>query len=502
MFWGRGLVSGAIVALAATVLGCGASTAATWRLDPSISGSVEYTDNVRGVNSGAESDLVFTARPGFQLRGTGGRLRLNLSASVSAEHYAETDGLGGYTPQITGAANAELFEDHLFLDASSSYRRSTLNRNGAISGSGRDLGSNQSDVFNVRLSPSLQFGFGRWARSQTRLTASRSMYDVLDENDDPAADSTSDSTTFGVSETISSGNRFGKFAWSLSGSHTRTRRDSGGNNAASGNTFKRSNVQGRVSYAVTRWATPYVRFGADGFSDVSLTGDNRDGAFFLFGADLRPGPRTTLSFGVGRRFQSVSYDGSFSYRFSSALNLRGSYSESVTTQQELESEPFEFVATDPITGILIDTRTGLPITPGEEAFDQSFTDVVFRSRIFRMGLSGSRLRNTYSLSWFLSRRDTDGSATPRDTSTVGVSGSFSRRLWPDLSLSVNGSFSDTADNAAADSRRYQISTSLNYSLSDTLNTGLTVRHLNRTTEGPGDNELTENSVVVTVRKTF
>lgn len=501
MFWGQGLVSGATAALAATALGCGVAVAASWEFTPTISGSTEYTDNVRGTNSGAESDLVFTARPGFALRGTGARLRLNLNASVAAEHYLDTEDLGGYTPRISGSANAELVENHLFLDASSSYRRSILNRNNAVSSSDRDLGSNQSDVLNLRLSPSLRFGFNRWATSTTRLNLTHTMHDVLNENDDPGAGSTSDATVIGLTETIQSGSRFNRFGWSLTGSHTRTRRESGTGNTGAGDTFKRSNVEATARYSVYRWLTPNVRVGMDRFSDNSLSGDSRDGTYWLVGVDLRPGPRSRLSFSTGRRFDDTTYDGSFSYTVSSALRVNGSYSETVTTQQELESDPFEFVGVDPL-GNLIDTRTGLAIEPGAPGFDQSFTDVVFRSRVFRMGLSGSRLRNTYNVSWFVSRRDTDGSLTPRDTTTAGVSGSFSRQLWPDLRLSINGSFSDTADNIGADSRRYQVGSSLDYNLSDTLSTGLSVQHLKRSTDGPGDNTLSENSVVVTVRKTF
>lgn len=502
MFWGQRLVSGAATALAAMALGCGVGLGATWRLVPSATGSVEYTDNVRGVTSGAESDFVFTARPGLQLRGNGGRLKVNLNASASAEHYASTDGLDGYTPQLTGTANAELWENHLFLDASTSYRRSTLSRNGAVSTTDRNLGSNQSDVFTIGLSPSLIFNFARWAQSETRFNATQTMYDVLNQNDDPAAGSTSDSTTYGVSQTIQSGSKFQKFGWSLKASQTRNKRDSGTSNSGAGNTFKSTNAEASVQYAIYRWLTPNFRAGIDRFSDNSLnSGGNRQGKYWLVGVDLRPGPRSSLSFGVGRRFDDVTYNGSFSYRISSALNVSGNYSESVTTQQQLESDPFQFVGTDQF-GNLIDTRTGLPLQPGDPGFDQSFTDVVFRSRNFRMGLSGSRLRNTYSLSWFVSKRDTNGSATPRNATTAGFSGSFSRQLWPDLRVSINGSYSDTSDNSAPDSRRYQIGSSLNYTLSESLSTGLSVQHLNRHTDGPGDTTLTENSVVLTVRKTF
>lgn len=162
MFWGQRLGSGVSLTLAVLMFGGGQADAATWRLTPTLEGSAEYTDNVRGTSSGAEPDLILTARPGFGLRGTGARLQLNLNASLGYEEFVQTDDLGGWHGNMTGAGQAEFVEDILFLDASTSLRRQAINRNAATAFGSRDIGTNQTDVFNIRMSPFVRFRVGQW----------------------------------------------------------------------------------------------------------------------------------------------------------------------------------------------------------------------------------------------------------------------------------------------------------------------------------------------------
>lgn len=506
MFWGQRLGSGVSLTLALLVLGIGEARPATWRLTPSVSGEVEYTDNVRGVTSGAEPDLIVTATPGFNLRGTGARLQLNLNASISREEYLETAKLGGWRANVLGAANAELYEDILFFNATTSLARRAINRNGVQATSDRDLGTNQSDVFTVRLGPTVRFRVGQWVQSETSALVTQTVFDALGQNDDPAASNTaSDTMSLRLAQTFTSGRKFDRFDWRLSATESRTKRDSGGATASAGDTFTSRSVEGRVSYALERWFSPNLTVGHNSFDDTTLNGSNgRGGNFWLLGFTSQPGPRTNLSLSAGRRFNSTSYDGSFGYRLSTALNLRGTYTESVTTQQQQFATPFDFVETDEF-GNLIDSRTGLPLEPGDLELDLTFGDQVFRTRSFRMGFTGTRLRNSYSLQLGLVRRDVTGT-TPRETTTSSLSASIRRQLSPRLSLSLSGSVTDTSDDLAADTRSYRVNSVLNYRLGEGLTTSLALSRLDRTTSGgaggTGGRDLTENSMVVTLRKSF
>lgn len=502
MVWGQRVGSAISLTLAFTALGVTEARPATWRLTPTLEGSTEYTDNVRGVTSGAEPDLILTARPGVDLRATGARLQLNFNGSLAYEEFVDTKKTGGWSGNMLGAAQAELYEDIFFVDTSTSLRRRAISTPGATAFSDRDLGTNQSDVFNIRVSPLVRLRMGQWVESETRASAALTVFDALGENDDPAAGNTaSDSTVYSLTQDFSSGRKFQRIGWNLSASETRTKRDSGGATASAGDTFTRRNVEALVSYAYDRWFTPDVTVGYDDNDDNSLTGgDDFGGNYWLVGFTSQPGPRTTLTLRAGRRFDGPTYDGNFTYRLSSALQVQAVYSDSVRTQQEQLADPFEFIGTDEF-GNLIDTRTGLPVDPDNAGFDLTFGDSVFRTRTFSLGLSGTRLRNTYSLNVSISRRDTSGT-TPRESMTSRLTASYSRELSPRLSLALTGSVSDTEDDAAADSRSLRLSSSLNYALSESLDTSLTLRRLDRTTSGPGDTDLTENSMVLTLRKSF
>ena len=500
MFWGQKLGSTVSLTLALTALGVTEARPATWRVTPSLEGSAEYTDNVRGVSEGAEPDLILTARPGVNLRATGARLQLNFNGSLAYEEFVDTKKTGGWAGNMLGAAQAELYEDILFFDASTSLRRRTIARTGATAFSQRDLGTNQSDVFNARVGPTIRFRVGQWVQSTTRATASLTVFDALGQNDDPAATSTaSDTVNYQLSQDFSSGREFSRFGWNVSASESRTKRDSGSGTANAGDTFRSRNIQARISYAYDRWFTPDFTVGHNSFDDNSLSGEGRGGNFWLVGFTSQPGPRTTLVLRGGRRFGGDSYEGSFAYRLSSALQLRADYSETVTTQQEQLSDPFDFLTVDEF-GNLIDARTGLPVDPDNAGFDLTFGDAVFRTRTFRMGLSGSRLRNGYSLSASVSRRDVTG-ATPRESQTTSLSASYRRELSPRLSWALTGAVADTEDDARSDTATYRLSTTLNYRLSETLDSSLVLRRLDRTSSG-GGGDITENSLVLTLRKSF
>jgi uncharacterized protein (PEP-CTERM system associated) len=498
MVWGRRLGSGLVVASAVMAGGvAGQAPAATWQFQPGVTAETTYTDNVRGVSEGAESDLLYVVRPGFRLRGTGARLKLNLNTSLGYEDYLSTDGLGGWNLNVLGAAQAELLEDIVFFDTSTSYRRRPIDRTGAVSAVDRDLGRNQTEVFTVEASPFVRLRLRNIAVSETRLRVGSTMYNVLEQNDDPGANSTSDAIVWSVAQTVSSGSRFTRLSWRLGASHSVTERDEEDGNAANGSDrFERSNVGVSAQYAIYRWLAATGKVGIDRIDSGRTFGDDLDGPYYLFGPRFT-GSRTTFYFAAGRRYDNPSYEGEARYRLSSALEFRGFYSETVTTEQERSLRPFDFVGVD-AEGNLIDTRTGLPLDPSDPAFDLSDFDNAFRQRTLRFGLNGTRLRNTYRLDGFLSRRDSGD--TDREQTVTGFSGSFTRALSPRLRLGINASLRNSEDEDS-EQTTMQLGSSLSYSLSETLTTTLSVQHLDRDSED-NRNDLSENTVTVSVRKSF
>lgn len=481
-----------LVGPALVLLPISSSYAGDWRITPRAQSETVYTDNVRGVAEGKEADAFHSGSTGVSVRGRGARLNLNLDYTLSYEEYLEETELSSRTHRLLGSANTELIREHLFVDAQTSFNRVTDDRTGAISNVDRNLGDNQTEVFNFRVSPRYLFNIGGFARSSTRYTYSETVFDPLNDDSDNN-DSPSDTSTNRISQVFSSGSDFTQLSWSVSADFRRSSRSESDNN------FTTKSGQANVEYAVNRMFSVLGSAGYEDLNDNTVSDDDElFGEIWTIGARLRPGPRTDLSFEYGRRYDDDFYRGNGSFQISPTLRATASYNITVDINQSAADNAFLFIGQDE-DGNFIDTRTGLPIDVVDSDFDLSDQDTVLRNETFTAALSGTRGRNRYGVRLSHSERSTEPAA--RDQTVISGSVNFSRTLRPGTNLALNARFTDAEDDASDDTSTFRFNATLGYDVGRTVRATFRLSHLRRSGDAD-ESDLTENVASVRLVKTF
>lgn len=481
-----------LVGLALVLSAISTADAGDWRITPRAQSETVYTDNVRGVADGKEGDVFHSGSSGVSIRGRGARLNLNLDYTLSYEEYLAESELSSRTHRLLGSANTELIREHLFVDAQTSFNRVIDDRTGAISNVDRNLGDNQTEVFNFRVSPRYVFNFGNFARSTTRYTFSQISFDPLNDDSDDN-DPPSDTTTNRVSQTIASGADFTQLSWALSANYRRSSRSESDNN------FTTRSGEARAEYAINRMISVLGSAGYEDLDDNSVTDDDElFGEIWTVGARVRPGPRTDLSFEYGRRYDDDFYRGSGSFEITPTLRANLSYDITVDIEQSAADNAFLFIGQDE-EGNFIDIRTGLPIDVVDSDFDLTDQDTVLRNETFSASLSGTRGRNRYGLRLAHTQRTTEPEG--REQNVLSGTVNFSRTLRPGMNLALNARFTDAEDDANDDTSTFRFNATLGYDVGRTVRATFRVSHLRRGTDAD-ESDLTENVASVRLVKTF
>lgn len=510
----RGVACALAPAAAAALAASASGAQADVRITPRISVEAAYTDNVRAAPRGEEEgDFFTTVTPGVNVRATGGRFEGALDYGLIAEEYLDTEEFGGFSNSLLGTGRGELWDDRLFFDASASLQRAAANRRGAISATGRDVGQNQTEVFNFRAGPFLRLDLAGVAISTTSYTYSQTIYDPVEET--ASADASNfgtrplnigDATTHAFSQTFESGRDFTQLRWNVAAAHDETKRDGGGGGVqGQDETFRQRSLIAGGEYLITRHFSALGSVGYEDIEDDTIRNEDVSGAVYSVGARLT-GNRSTLRFEVGQRYGDTSYSFDSQYQFSPALVFNAFYSEAVTTQSRTGQSALGSLIVDE-TGGFIDPRTGLPFQPNDPAFDLTDEDDAFKSKTFGSGLVGTRGRNSYALSLFRTLRQSLN--IDREEIATGGTARIGRQLWPQLSGDLSASYTDTQDDLSGDQVLIRLGASLQYALAEDLTTSLTYSFLDRSGDGAGGGlgrgsglDLRENVVTVRMLKTF
>ena len=417
-----------IAAVAALVPGIGAI--AETQLTPTISVSETYSDNVDQNPSGAEtSAFISEVSPGLNLRWKASRITAAADAAATFQHQTAGEDKGVQVlPELGGFGTAELSRDLFFVDASASVSQQLFNTRQSNTSANRDT------VQNYSVSPYLVNRFGGFATGELRYTFKQ----VLTSGGNAqgpgigSASNLSDARTHSVSTSLNSGDDFARFHWSLSGSASESFVTGDAN-------VTRRDAALNLEYPVVRWLSVLGGAGYQKLDDGDPA-DKVDGPTWNAGVLLQPGPRTDLRATYGERDGGTSLDATFTYRISPRTTVTASYNERLETGQERVLQDLSFIATDPNTGALIDSRTGLPFNPNTSK--TGLQDNTTRTKRLTVSLHGTRGRNSFQAQGVVEKSREEGSNPSNgNEDAYSLSASFDRRLTPDLSLSVSASYS-------------------------------------------------------------
>lgn len=483
--------SGALAA-AATVLGLSGvlicpqlSSAGQWDITPSITVSETFSDNatLATENEDRNSDLITVIAPGVSVRGTGGRVNLNLDYSLQQRHHLLGSSADTLRNQLLGDGQVELWDRVLFVRGQASISRQIVD--GALRSSNSLAGEevNSATVRTFNLTPIFRHHFGNWVDTESSVTVSRT------DTSDNAADD-----TLLITERIrvDSGRRFTVLLWSLELNNSKA---STSDNQPS---ERRRNIDANFTYV---YGSRLSLLAGVGWERVRSNDLDREpnGPTWNVGFDARPGPLTSFRMTVGERNEDRNINIQARHQFSPRTTVNATFSETLQTTVQQLSQDLRFIVVDPETGVLIDSRTGQPFVAGDRAF--GLDNETFRQRRMTIGLSGSRRRNSFGADIFYEEREFEVQNRNEVSFGAGVrlGRQHTRRLSSSFTLNYRRLDPDQSPNQVENEG--SVGASLSYRLSETavasMGYNFTLRRINNSTDN-----LHENAVTVGLRKTF
>ena len=446
-----------------------------WTFTQGASFNVTVSDNIDRAPPGDEEAAIITeVGPTWQLAVDTARIQAALTSSTQLRAQGLHDEGLSIRGSLGASSTIELIDDFMFIDASATSSRQTLD----TTSSGADV--NQSQVTSARISPSIRNRFGDFANSVLSVAFAQTFVDSAGVSDDG---------TLSGAWNLSSGSDFSKFSWSFNASGSRTLRSDAENQTEGQATFN-PRYQVSRNFAVTGSLGFQIRDDGNAANDVS-------DPIWQVGFDWQPSRRTDVSLSYGQRDAEESVSASANYRITPRTSIGFSYSEEFETAQERLQSDLASIAIDPDTGELIDTRTGLPFNPNTNPF--SIEDESRRSRRMNVQFSHSRQRDTFSATLTGEEQEISGSTDQR---VIQIGGSWSRRINPRTTLSVNGSVRNAEfDSTSRTDTDINFGTTLSSQLYSDLTGFVTYRHARRFSDAVVD-EFVENVVQAGVSLSF
>ena len=293
----------------------GPAWASDWKLGASVTATETYTDNATlGATGGSKGDFVTSITPTITAKKDGARLKVDASYSNQNLFYAEDSTRNTTYHQLNAHANAELFENEIFLDTTASISQASISPLAATGVDNTSATGNLTSVRSVTVSPYWIHRFGSTATLNAR-------YAISEVGNSSGA--FSGSTNYSTNLSLASGSAFGRVSWGLNYSEQiadyQDRSDV---------TF--TTTSGSLGYLVSSRVKLTGTLGTEKNSYVSSTGAETGGGFWE--ATVSPGAstRTSLDVGFGHHYYGKSWNMAFKTRGSHS-SWTADYSESVTT---------------------------------------------------------------------------------------------------------------------------------------------------------------------------
>lgn len=485
--WIPRVVTG-VISIVGLVYAVGAQ-GADWTITPRISVSETFSDNANLATDDEDpnSDFLTRVSPGVAINGRGGRASLDLNYSLN-QTFSHRDTQDTETNNsLAAAGQLEIWKRIAFIDAQASITQEIERTNGPTSNSIAGENVNRTETRAANISPYFLHHFGTWVETETRLSLSgtNTESDVVED-------------TFTRSERIriNSGRKFTQFTWSIDAFDSKTQNDDDEPSE------RERRVDGNVTYILSSKLSLLAGVGYEDIEDTGLD-EQPSGLTWNAGFAIQPSSRTSARLTYGKRDGTDSFDFSGSHRLSERTAINASYSESIQTSQRQIANLVSFVRFDTQTQQFVTNPDG-SITIFQ-ALDPNnpfgLEEDTFRQRTFRVGLSGSRRRNTFSAGAFYEEREFE--FTDRVEEAYGLNFSLSRQM----SRRLNGNFAFSythTDSGDADERtedNISASAGLSYQVRNDIRANLTYNlTFEKVNNAPDD--LMENSVSLVLTKSF
>lgn len=418
------------------------SSAADWRVMPSITVTETYTDNVDLDAAVSQSDIVTQVSPQIAITGVGARLNAALFYAPNYFFYpGSDDDKHELRHDLQASLSSELIREAFFVDASAAITQRFLDRRQAISSVSASRTNNRGTIQSYQISPYMVHRFGSLATAQLKYNLG-----YVRQSGDP--EQTTANTFFGDtlshlgSFTLSSGRQFSKLNWTLSAVYQTQNRENS-------NDYETTTLRADFSYQLTNI---FTLLGSVGYQDRDTNSSSfADFSGFIWDAGFRlvPGPRTSLSFRYGNQYNGETFSLDAQYKITAKDSINLSYSDTINT--------FQSFAFDDNTAVNIDPSLDSGFISGD----------LTRRKKWTLTLSGTRGRTSYAASSFYYDSQSDRSAL--DEERYGGALSISRKLNQRLSISGAASYNlSKFSTDGIEDKFWSVSVNMTYQISKSL----------------------------------
>ena len=465
---------------------------------PSVSGSVEFTDNRDLSATNPQSDMITTLSPRVRWFSQTGRVRGSVDYALNLEMYARDSSDNNFQNDLSANVAAELIERHFFIDASASISQQSVSAFGLQGDRPAAINSNTTEYAELTVSPSLRGRLFGSVDAEARLTSQfgRSL-------DGSVGD------TVNHEASVSLGGGSGAVGWSLVASRTYNSYEDG-----------RDTLEDRIRPEVSYTVHPGLRFFVSGGYERNdiLTIEPTSYKNWGGGFDWQPSPRTRFMAQTEQRYFGPSYSVSLSHRMRRwVLSYTDVYDDSETTTgagtpqstYDIFFAQFASIEPDPaLRDVLVRNflrSAGLDVNEQQSAGFISSAVTVTRNQNLSLAWQGRRNNAVLSAFSTASRRVDEISDAQDDLSQVGrveqqgVSLSLSHRLTPTASVVLYGSLQRTPGSETVEGNDLN---EISLSWSERIGSRATVAVTGRRAQAVGANPYTESSLAATFNVSF
>ena len=447
-----------------------------------VSASEAYTSNSAGTSIGANDDFISTIGFNAAIHDRGRRVALDATYSFGASFYAKGTQSTQITNNLSAVGSIEAIEDHLIVTAKAFAAPVIVSNVSSVTAGNRSVPNGYRNSYGYELSPDLKFRFGQFATSDTVATYASSFFTnpagpapvII-----PGLAGPEDTNTRTLSQTIASGEEFGRISWTLGGIFSETKRKQGLLSEKAGTA--------ELRYAFSHEFSLLATVGYEGITATVPLSRNLSGLIAMGGFSWTWGPDFLLTVQAGRKFNSASYLGNFRYNITPTTSIVASANDEVTTPEgQLLDSLTNLVATP--NGSLTTTADLLgngnpasiptfnPQSPGSFGFDQT----IARYQTVGLGFLEDFERNHAAVNLFGSRRTfISGILTgPPITESWGGQVTYARDISPRTSGSLGGGYFEDQE-LGGQARSFRVNAQVSYAMSREMQVYMRADYLDR-----------------------
>lgn len=391
-----------------------------WITQYGVTAREVFTDNVCLSEDNERSEFITTAAPSFSVKGSGGRIKMNVSGAIEmndlddSSRCASRDNSDNFNPTLKGSATVEMVSNKAYVDINANVQQNSIDPFSASGDSNLNRNNNRNTTYQYSVSPYVTHRFASVAELYLRY-----MYDNQDNSENSLGKS--DQQTYTAA--ISSVSGKSRLSWSLQGNHQEITYDEDSQ-------FQRqqdelSSVTFNTAYQLSRKWGLFASIGEE-MNDYVSVNDDIDGRSWTAGFHWTPNPRTDVEASMGERFFGSTPSLAITHRLKhSRFQLR--YDKSLTYTRSLRADTQYF-------GLLDEDGNPILSPDGEILLIGLDSTTVTRSPIIderlRLGYRWSKGRTTFTVDGSQSeqQREEDGYTSTFTTYAAGVQ----RKLTPHI----------------------------------------------------------------------